>query len=73
MPSMLIVDDDLHLRKLVLTYAQMENYQCREAENGEQALALLRERSADIIPGCWPTAGTSTFWGGSGPRAGTGM
>ena len=49
MPSMLIVDDDLHLRKLVLTYAQMENYQCREAENGEQALALLREAEADII------------------------
>lgn len=32
MPSMLIVDDDLLLSKLVLTYAQMENYQCREAE-----------------------------------------
>lgn len=49
MPSMLIVDDDLHLRKLVLTYAQMENYQCREAESGERALALLREAEADII------------------------
>lgn len=47
MPSMLIADDDLHLRKLVLTYAQMENYQCREAENGEQALAMLREAEAD--------------------------
>lgn len=44
MPSMLIVDDDLRLRKLVLTYAQMEDYQCREAESGEQALALLRGR-----------------------------
>lgn len=49
MPNMLIVDDDLHLRKLVLTYAQMENYQCREAENGEQALSLLRESPSDII------------------------
>lgn len=49
MPKMLIVDDDFHLRKLVLTYAQMEDYQCREAENGEQALALLREAEADII------------------------
>jgi len=36
---MLIVDNDLHLRKLVLTYAQMENYQCREAESGDQALS----------------------------------
>lgn len=49
MPKMLIVDDDSHLRKLILTYAQMENYQCREAENGEQALDLLREVEADII------------------------
>ena len=32
MPNMLIVDDDLHLRKLVLTYAQMGNFQCREVE-----------------------------------------
>lgn len=36
---MLIIDDDLHLRKPVLTYTQMENYQCRGAENGERALA----------------------------------
>lgn len=49
MPSMLIVDDDFRLRKLVLTYAQMENYQCREAESGDQALSLLREAEADII------------------------
>lgn len=49
MPKMLIVDDDIHLRKLVLTYAQLENYQCREAENGQQALDLLHEAEADII------------------------
>ena len=49
MPKMLIVDDDVHLRKLVLTYAQMENYQCQEAENGAQALELLRDAEADII------------------------
>ena len=49
MPSMLIVDDDLHLRKLVLTYAQMEQFQCREAETGAQALDILRETPFDII------------------------
>lgn len=49
MPNMLIVDDDIHLRKLVLTYAQMENFQCREAESGDRALELLRESDADII------------------------
>lgn len=31
MPKLLITDDDLHLRKLVLTYAQLEGYQCTEA------------------------------------------
>ncbi|WP_366926298.1 response regulator transcription factor [uncultured Intestinimonas sp.] len=46
---MLIVDDDLHLRKLVLTYAQMEQFQCREAESGAQALELLRDTTFDII------------------------
>ena len=49
MPQMLIVDDDIHLRKLVLTYAQMENFQCREAESGDRALELLQESDADII------------------------
>lgn len=46
---MLIVDDDIHLRKLVLTYAQLENFQCREAENGQQALELLQQADSDII------------------------
>ena len=49
MPTMLIVDDDLHLRKLVLTYAQMDQFQCREAESGAQALELLRDTTFDII------------------------
>ena len=49
MPNMLIVDDDVHLRKLVLTYAQMEHFQCREAASGQQALELLRQADADII------------------------
>ena len=49
MASMLIVDDDLYLRKLVLTYAQLEQFDCREAENGAQALELLRKTAFDII------------------------
>ncbi|MDE7242518.1 MAG: response regulator transcription factor [Oscillospiraceae bacterium] len=49
MPKMLIVDDDIHLRKLVLTYAQLDHYQCQEAESGSQALAKLREDGVDII------------------------
>lgn len=49
MPSMLIVDGDLYLRKLVLTYAQMEGFQCRGAETGAQALDILRAATADIV------------------------
>lgn len=49
MQKMLIADDDIHLRKLVMTYAQQANYQCLEAADGPQALALLRESGADIV------------------------
>ena len=41
MPRMLIVDDDLHLRKLILTYAQLEDFQCREAESSDQAIRFI--------------------------------
>ncbi|AET68135.1 hypothetical protein Desor_2585 [Desulfosporosinus orientis DSM 765] len=30
MPKLLIVDDDIHLRKLVLTYAELDGFQCEE-------------------------------------------
>lgn len=49
MAKMLIVDDDLHLRKLVLTYAELDNFQCSEAENSIKALELLRQSEYDII------------------------
>lgn len=49
MAKMLIVDDDLHLRKLVLTYAELDNFQCCEAENSIKALELLRQSEYDII------------------------
>lgn len=49
MPRMLIADDDIHLRKLILTYAQLENFQCEEAENSAQALKLLGQLKFDII------------------------
>ena len=49
MPRILITDDDLHLRKLVLTYAQLEGHQCDEAESGEEALDKSRAASYDLI------------------------
>lgn len=49
MPSMLIVNDDQYLRKLILTYALLENFQCQEAEDAIQALQYLRKQTYDII------------------------
>ncbi len=48
MPKLLIVDDDIHLRKLVLTYAELEGYQCEEAESGQKALERVRQTTFDI-------------------------
>lgn len=49
MPKLLITDDDLHLRKLVRTYADLEGYQFEEAENGFEALEKLRDASFDLL------------------------
>ena len=46
---LLIVDDDLHLRKLVRTYAQLEQFQCEEAVNGQEALKLLAAHPFDMV------------------------
>ena len=49
MPKLLITDDDLHLRKLVRTYAQLEQFQCEEAVNGQEALKLLAAHPFDMV------------------------
>lgn len=49
MPNLLITDDDLHLRKLVRTYAELEGYRCEEAANGEEAVRKLASGSFDAV------------------------
>ncbi len=49
MPRLLITDDDLHLRKLVRTYADLEGYQCEEADSGPAALAALQKSNFDLV------------------------
>ncbi|MCD8083989.1 MAG: response regulator transcription factor [Clostridiales bacterium] len=49
MPRILITDDDLHLRKLVRTYADLEGYQCEEAADGASALDALQHHDFDLI------------------------
>ena len=49
MPNLLITDDDMHLRKLVKTYGELEGFHCEEAETGNQALEIIESLSFDII------------------------
>lgn len=49
MSKVLIVDDDVHLRKLVLTYAELEGYQCDEAKDGTQAIEKMNANKYDIV------------------------
>ena len=49
MQKLLIVDDDLHLRKLVLTYADVSGYRCDEATTGAEALEKLAGVAYDLI------------------------
>ncbi|MDO5112211.1 MAG: response regulator transcription factor [Clostridia bacterium] len=49
MQKLLIVDDDLHLRKLVLTYADVSGYRCDEAATGAEALDKMAASAYDLI------------------------
>lgn len=49
MRRILIVDDDLHQRALVKTYAEMEGFQCFEAENGQAALDAVEGTNFHLI------------------------
>lgn len=49
MPDILIVDDELSMRQFLTHLFEREGYEVRAAENGRQAMALLRENSADLI------------------------
>ena len=47
--NVLIVDDELGLRHTLTLILQGEGHETRTAANGEEALALLAERDADLI------------------------
>ena len=49
MEKLLIVDDDAHLRALVKTYAELDGFQCTEAENGKQAVEYISQSTFDMI------------------------
>ncbi len=45
----LIVDDDLFMRKILVRYLERENYRVVEAADGMEALALYQEHQPDMI------------------------
>jgi DNA-binding response OmpR family regulator len=49
MYSILVVDDEVNIRKLIKKYAEFEGHDVTEAENGIQAIKLCESRSFDII------------------------
>jgi DNA-binding response OmpR family regulator len=45
----LVVEDDRHIRELVCLHLGLEGYDCVQAENGKDALALAVERPFDLV------------------------
>jgi CheY-like chemotaxis protein len=49
MPTILIIDDDIDLRKMLVRLLERENYMILEAESGIEALSLLDHSIPDLI------------------------
>ncbi len=49
MYRLLIVDDEANIRNVVREYAEFEEYEVAEAENGMEAVKLCREQNFDLI------------------------
>ena len=49
MAHILIVDDEVNIRKVVREYAEFEGYEVTEAENGMEAVRLCQENDYDLI------------------------
>ncbi|WP_122300737.1 response regulator, partial [Pseudomonas syringae] len=47
--TILIVDDDVHVRDLLEVLLQNQGYETLTAESGEQALAMVDARAPDLI------------------------
>ena len=45
----LVVEDDRHIRELVCLHLGLEGYECMQADNGTEALAIAAERPLDLV------------------------
>lgn len=57
--SILIVDDEMPIREMIAVALEMAGYECLEAENSQQAHALIVDRKPDLILLDWMLPGTS--------------
>lgn len=48
-PKLLIVDDDVHIRKLIRLYLRDSPYELFEAATGEEALELAAQHRCDVV------------------------
>jgi two-component system response regulator PilR (NtrC family) len=49
MPNILIVDDELSMRQFLTHLFKRDEHAVRAAQNGREAMALLREQPADVV------------------------
>ena len=49
MAHILVVDDEINIRKVVREYAEFEGFEVTEAENGMEAVSLCHNNDYDLI------------------------
>lgn len=49
MSRILIVDDEINIRRVVKEYAEFEGYEVGEAANGMEAVELVKNNDYDLI------------------------
>ncbi|MDO5150253.1 MAG: response regulator transcription factor [Oscillospiraceae bacterium] len=49
MNKILVVDDEINIRLVVKEYAEFEGYEVKEAENGMQAIEMVKSEDFDLI------------------------
>lgn len=47
--SVLVVDDDANIRKMIIAALRREGYEFLEAPNGREALDLMRDHHPDVV------------------------
>ncbi|MBS98835.1 MAG: phosphate regulon transcriptional regulatory protein PhoB [Oceanospirillaceae bacterium] len=57
--SVLIVDDEAPIREMIAVALEMAGYECLEAENAQQAHAMILDRKPDMVLLDWMMPGTS--------------